>query len=394
MKRNAFQLVVMFVFAGMLCFGQSSAGVLRAMIATNSQWDSLTAAPSSTTQRWFEKNAWRMLVYSPYFDSRLSWYPNGWAYLDLYAIYVGGSVAASHPDWILKDSKGTPLYIPYECAGGTCPQYAGDVSNAAFRSYWISQAQSLYAKGYHGLWIDDVNLELRVSNGNGATVAPIDRATGQPMTLAAWKSYMATFTEEIRSAFPMWEIVHNAIWFAGSGAGTSDPAVAREIQAADYIFLERGVSDPGITGGAGGYSLSAFFAYIDGVHQLGRSIIMDTGSPPSDYGLAASFLVSNGRDAVGSASLFPNAWPPSYQLDLGSPLGPRITSNGLICRQFEHGIAIVNGPGNAPVKLALSYGGAQAAQHGGSPIILRSAQGVVLPVERTHLPPGVCPALP
>ena len=85
----------------------------------------------------------RMLVFSPYFDSRLSWYPNGWVYKDLYAIGVGSSMASAHPDWILRDSAGQALYIPFACSGGTCPQYAGDVGSPAFRSSSLMAAASL-----------------------------------------------------------------------------------------------------------------------------------------------------------------------------------------------------------------------------------------------------------
>ena len=44
---------------------------------------------------------------------------------------------------------------------------------------------------------------------------PIDPRTGQAMTEADWRRYMAEFTEQIRAALPGKEIVHNAIWFAG-----------------------------------------------------------------------------------------------------------------------------------------------------------------------------------
>src|SRR5258708_36319206 len=114
------------------------------------------------------RHLWRMLVYSPYFDSRLSWYPNGLAYLDLYAIYTGAALATQHPEWILKDATGNKLYIPWGCSNGACPQFAGDISNLAFRQWWIGQAQTLLAKGYKGLFIDDVNMEFRVGNGAGA----------------------------------------------------------------------------------------------------------------------------------------------------------------------------------------------------------------------------------
>ena len=50
---------------------------------------------------------------------------------------------------------------------GSCPQYAGDVSNAAFRRHWIAEAAAELHHGYRGFWIDDVNLDLRISHGSG-----------------------------------------------------------------------------------------------------------------------------------------------------------------------------------------------------------------------------------
>ena len=75
-----------------------------------------------------------MRAYAPYFDSRLSWSSKAWVYQSAYAIYPGGARRrAQHPEWILRDAAGNKLYIPFGCSGGTCPQYAGDIGNPAFR---------------------------------------------------------------------------------------------------------------------------------------------------------------------------------------------------------------------------------------------------------------------
>jgi hypothetical protein len=332
-----------------LCAGQSDSGIVHTYITTSSTFDVFTDSPSPAQRQWFEDNAWRMLVYSPYFDHRLSWYPNGWVYLDLYAIYVGSPVAAQHPDWILRDQKGNPLYIPYDCSGGTCPQYAGDVTNADFRAYQIAQAASYLGIGYRGLWLDDVNLEFRVSNGSGNEVAPIDPQTGQQMSLTNWEGYISAFTAQFRAAFPNWEIVHNVIWYAGGSAGTKDPSVKTEINAADYLNLERGVVDPGLTGGTGQYSFTAFLAYIDSVHQLGRGVVLDNSPGQIDYALASYFLISDGSDGFGSQGLTPDTWPASFSIDLGAPVGPRGAWNGLLYRLFANGMVLVNPPSSPRV---------------------------------------------
>jgi hypothetical protein len=362
-----------------LCAGQPQSGMVHANISTNSTWDAFTDSPTPAQQEWFQSNAWRMLVYSPYFDQRLSWYPNGWVYLDLYAIYTDSPLATLHPDWILRDLNGNPLYIPYACSGGTCPQYAGDVTNPDFRAYQIAQAAAFLAIGYRGLWLDDVNLEFRVSNGNGNEVAPIDPQTGQPMTLTNWEGYVSAFTQEFRAAFPGWEIVHNAIWYAGGTAGVNDPFVQSEIRAADWVNLERGVVDPGLTGGSGQYSFTTFLAYIDAVHQLGRSVVLDNSAGQIDYALASYFLISAGSDGFGSQGLTPGTWPASFDVDLGNPLGPRSTSNGLLYRLFTNGMVLVNPPGSPSVRVAPRTVFGEGGQGTGiRSFTLGAANGVVL----------------
>jgi hypothetical protein len=116
-----------------------------------------------------------------------------------------------------------PLYIPFGCSNGSCPQCAADISNPAFRAHWIAYAQDQLPHGYRGLFIYDVSLELRVGNGQEQPVAPIDPATHRAMTDRAWRNYMARFMEEIRRVPPHAEIAHNAIWFAGSPTRTGDP---------------------------------------------------------------------------------------------------------------------------------------------------------------------------
>lgn len=228
---------------GMRCDTSASngpaAGLVKFVRSTNDSLNLYLTAPNLSVQNWLHNNFWRMLVYSPYFDNKLSWYPNGWVYLDAYAIYTSSGVGNQHPEWILKDASGNRLYIPWGCSAGACPQYAGDISSASFREWWIAQAEQLLSHGYKGLFIDDVNMEFRIGNGAGTFVNPIDPNTGLPMAWDAWRQYMATFMTQVRNAFPKIEIVHNAIWYAGpSGVRDLDPSIQQEIAAANYINIE------------------------------------------------------------------------------------------------------------------------------------------------------------
>jgi hypothetical protein len=135
-----------------------------------------------------------------------------------------------HPEFILKDQAGSRLYINYGCGGGMCPQYAPDDSSEAFRQWWIAEARSRFSAGYKGLFIDDVNLSRNLTDGTFSAI-PIDNNTGQPMTQQAWEEYFVRFLAEVRRAFPIAEICHNALWYSGSGNPASEPYVAQEVQA-------------------------------------------------------------------------------------------------------------------------------------------------------------------
>jgi hypothetical protein len=359
------------------------AGLVHFVRSSNDSLNPYLAAPNPETQSWLRGEFWRMLVYSPYFDEKLSWYPNGWVYLDAYAIYTDSSLANQHPEWILKDASGNRLYIPWGCSAGTCPQYAGNFSNASFRQWWIGQAQQILSHGYKGLFIDDVDMDFRVGNGAGNFVDPIDPNTGTAMTESNWRSYMAAFMGQVRSAFPSVEIVHNSIWYAGpSSVRDLDPSIQQQIGAANYLNIEFGVNDSGLTGGNGEWSLNAVLGYIDRLHAAGKGAIIDgvpMNSAGQSYALANYFMISNGSDALGNSTATPANWWIGFETNLGAPLAARTTWNGLLRRNFSNGIALVNPPQSPTITVALP-GSFRAA--GGGPAVtsvtLAPSQGTVL----------------
>jgi hypothetical protein len=331
---------------------EGSAGAVRFVKRTDPSFDRFTASPTPQFAAWMRAKLWRSAVFTPYFDTRTAWYPQGWVYQDLYALHPGSQPVRDHPEWILRDGRGRPLYIPWGCGGGTCPQYAGDVGDPSFRQAWIAEARRAMAHGYKGMWIDDVNLEMRVGDGEGREVAPVDPRTGTTMTARAWRGYVAGFVEEIRRALPGAELVHNSIWFAVAGVRDADPDVRRQIAAADYVNLERGVNDDGLTGGTGEWSLQALLAFVDRVHAAGRAVVLDGGDDSPEgrgYSLAAYLLISTGRDGLGLGSVTPDTWWPAYDADLGAAAGPRRGWQGLLRRDFAGGVALLNEPG-APAR--------------------------------------------
>jgi hypothetical protein len=376
---TAVMLLLMIAFASPA--SAASEGSVQTVRAANSSFNEFTNAPSPASETWLQSHFWRMVVYSPYFDSRTSWYPNAWTYKDAYAIYESSALASEHPEWILKDASGNDLYIPWGCSGGRCPQYAGNIANAGFRGHWIEEARATLAHGYKGLYIDDVNMEYRVGNGAEQQVAPIDPATGQPMTYAAWRQYMAQFMEQIRAAFPSVEIIHNVVWFADSPTRLSDPYIQREIESANGVYLERGVIDGGLTGGSGEWSLNDFLSYAEGVNALHRYVVIGdnaTNQQQQAYDLASYFLISDGNDAIDVGTSTPSEWWPGWETQLGQARGARYEWNGLLRRDFTGGMALVNPPGATTRTIALPSAMQEEDGDTVTSVTLPAASGVIL----------------
>jgi hypothetical protein len=385
-KKLAFLTLLCYPLFAAAKLERTSPGTIRYVVRTDPSWDRYTANPSPDMKRWFRTNVWRMIVFSPFWDGKISWFPNAWEYFDLYAIHTGGDVVTAHPDWILTDGRGRRLYIPWGCNNGTCPQYAANIADPAFRENWIRRAREFQRKGYKGLWIDDVNLEFQVGDGNGRHVAPMNRRANSEIREEDWRRHMAEFTEEIRKALPDMELVHNSLWFAGGKNRDSDEFVKRQIKSADYINLERGVTDDGLKGGDGEWSLRAFFAFIDRVHKLGPGVILDNMGTKLEYSAAAYFLVSSGIDAMGAQGMRPDNWWPGLNVDLGDPLGPREEWNGLIRRKFSRGVVFLNPPDSPPVRLKLSGQFRRADGSKAAPVLtIAAADGITLvgPAERS-----------
>jgi hypothetical protein len=328
------------------------------MEGTTSATDVYTNNPTPTTQQWMRDHWDQAVVYSPYWDTRLSWYPNGSPYLDAYAIYLGSDLANQHPDWILKDSNGNKLYIPFACNGTTCTQYAADIGSPAWRQYYIDQMKAYVNLGYKGIYVDDVDMDLNTGNASGTIVAPRDPRTGATMTDTAWKSYFAEFMEQLRTALPNTQIIHNSVWFAGGGNNdASNPYIVRQIKAANLINIERGFTDGGITGGTGTWSLFNYMAYMDKLHSYGDHFIIQSYANTSadmEYNLAGYFLVTDGNDYVytdGGSN--PTNWWSAYDTDLGGATGARYQWNGLWRRDFSNGFVILNEPGASTKTVSL-----------------------------------------
>lgn len=342
--------------------------------------DKFTTSTDSAVQAFIRNNIQFIGTYSPYFDDKLSWMPKAYAYIDSYAIYVNGPSVpnlASQPQFIATDVNGNKLFIPW----GPIPfsQYAGDISNPAFREWMIEFIKSILfttTHNYIGLWLDDVNLSARTCDAAGNIVMPLDKTTGAAMTAAAWASYFAEYVTLIRTALPQTtKILHNSIW---TTAASSD--VDKQISSCDYINLERGFGDTGLTGGNGQFSLTAFMNFIDHVHSFGTNVnIGEYYIADRDYATAGHLLINNGGDLIGFGDQnFDSSWPSLFNWDLGPALGNRVYSNGLWRRDFIGGTVLLNEPAAASVTVPFNSTMIDFQGNQYSEVTLQPKQGIVL----------------
>ena len=100
-----------------------------------------------------------------------SWYPSAWTYKDLYAIYATGDGEVKpdqHAEWILRDAQGHKLYIRYDCSAAPAPSSrATSATPPSAHTGSPTPSACTIAHGYQGLFVDDVNMELRISDGHG-----------------------------------------------------------------------------------------------------------------------------------------------------------------------------------------------------------------------------------
>jgi hypothetical protein len=307
-------------------------------------------SPSESEKAFMRSHYYQLRGYAPYHDRALPWGPPSTFYLDLYAIYRdydtvdGKQLLADHPDWVLRDHRGQRLYIPFACSGGSCPQYAADITNPAYRQWFIGRIKETMEAGYVGVYLDDVNMEMMVGNGQGDLVAPIDPNTGRPMTEADWRRYVTQFVEQIDREVEE-PIAHNSgQWWISH----DDPFYKREVDAADTIELERSFSQDGLDDGDGKFGFRTYLKHVDWLHSRGASFIAqpyDIDRALAEFELASYYLVSNGSDAIAvDYKADPGDWWSGWDTELGAAKGPRYAWQGLIRRDFENGFVIVNSP--------------------------------------------------
>lgn len=252
---------------------------------------------------------------------------------------------------VLRDGRGRRLYVPFDCSRGRCPQYAADVADPAWRRHLAREARGLLRHRYAGVFLDDVNWQVNVSDGRERPVPAMDPAR--------WKRAMARLVRTVRRAAGRREVMVNTVWWRPESS-LDDPVVRDGMAAATDAYIERGTEDT-----RRGQSYPGLLTTIDRLHALGLGVTLENyvarARPEAEFELASYLLHAEGRrDAVGTEyASCPRrrrdnprcrvAYWKGYRANLGRAAGPRLVRpDGLIERRFEHGMVLLNPPGGAP----------------------------------------------
>lgn len=302
--------------------------MIEMFLYANSTWDQYRDKYSQFIRWRFSK----VCGWAPWFDYfSQAFLGDSFFYLDTYAIYNDltnlTGLLVTHPEYILTDTSGNKLYIPFNCANGACPQFAADISNANFFNYQLGTINQGISKKYRGVYLDDVNLDCKVSDGNGAIIS-------DPLITSKWAEKMVEFVEKIRGVSwidtPLPKIVHNSIWFSTAPQNLID----RQIQAADYINIERGFGDSNLNNSTFGQLL----LYIDHVHSLNRNIIqMEYTKDNLQFKIACFLLNYKKGDLFCCLNLFPDQWDTAVDTDYGEAMSDKFYDNSVKqwCRMYS-----------------------------------------------------------
>jgi putative glycosyl hydrolase-like family 15 (GHL15) protein len=291
------------------------------------------------------------------------------------------ATAAAHPEWVLKDAFGTPLYL------GSA--FAADFGNPAYRAWWIAQVGAA-AAGAAGVYVDDVTMERRATYYGGYPASVRDPRTGATMSEANWQRYMADFMVELRVALPGAELVHDVVWTKGD----TRPDIIRELDASNAVALEHPAP-------ASPASWASFAGYVERRQASGRGVVLDTAAESITArvsGLATALLLDGGALSLGNdAWTARDRWWSGYGAALGAPVSGRYAWANVWRRDFAGGAVLVNPPGSPAQTVSVGPGFADLDGVARGELTLAPGTGAVLvrvPVSTPPPAPTATPAPP
>jgi hypothetical protein len=246
------------------------------------------------------------------------------------------SISQNHPDWFLLDTNGNRMRT-----SPTSNYYRMDPGNAGWRNFFVTRlVETQQQKGWSGLFLDNVEASLSEIQGDGLASARYpDHASYQ----AAVRGFLQYLYQNYAIPYDrplLGNIIarqDDATWYSYlqymSGAMQERWSVAWSFT--DYLSENKWKSD---------------LLLAEQTQSQGKYIILvapgdKANTTRQNFAFASYLLVSNGKASFRYADddLYTEVWLyNNYNVDLGTPLGPRYQIGTAWRRNFTNGYVVVD----------------------------------------------------
>jgi hypothetical protein len=243
------------------------------------------------------------------------------------------TISQDHPDWFLLNADGSRIKVDGK-------YFLMDPGNQEWRAFWLSRTQESQEQlGWYGVFLDNVEGSLSKVYSLGGNPANYPNDASYQVAIQGFLQYIYTSYFQPQGRPLLANIISlpdAATWF-------------------NYLqYLDGAMDEAWAVDWHNGYnSVSEWNEELTRAEQTQNSgkyaILISQGDQANtdrqSFAFASYLLISNGRaafrytnyDNYGQTWLYPN-----YNIDLGSPLGPRYPQGNLWRRDFTKGSVIVD----------------------------------------------------
>lgn len=252
------------------------------------------------------------------------------------AAYKAGDfcdISQNHPDWFLLDANGQRIRMEPKS-----DVYRMDPGNAEWRQFFLTRVLEWQSKsGWNGLFLDCLESSLGELERMGQIPAKYPND-------ASYRAAILGFLEFLRTNYADRPILANIT------QGLDDTAWSSYMQYLDGAMQERWAVDWDVSKYVKESKWEADLARAEKFQNQGKYLILVAPGNKADtnrqnFAFASYLLISNGKAAFrySNSDVYREVWMyDNYQVDLGTPLGPRYKSGNLWKRDFSKGVVTVD----------------------------------------------------
>ena len=245
-------------------------------------------------------------------------------------------ISQNHPDWFLLDTNGQRIRM-----NPKSDVYRMDPGNPEWRKYFVIRVLEWQNRtGWSGLFLDYLESSLDDLKRNGTIPAkyPDD---------ASYRGAILGFLEFLRLNYSQ---PYGRPVLANITMGLDDATWSSYMQYLDGAMQERWAVDWDVSKYVKDSKWREDLARAEKFQSQGKYLILVAPGNQADanrqnFAFASYLLISNGKAAFryGNSDMYREVWLyNNYQVDLGTPLGPRYQSGSLWKRDFTKGSVTVD----------------------------------------------------